>query len=94
MKQQRLHHNIQEVQMGKKRTCNSNGLAYNPINLTYDRNPEGEKLRLRDEDHKIRGFVRAQNMDQHGNSSYNPLNGMERVGVNKIIPTELTDRYQ
>lgn len=73
--------------MGKKRTCNSNGLAYNPINLTYDKNPEGQKLKLRDEDHKIRGYVRAQNMDQHGNSSYNPLNGMERAGVKNIIPT-------
>lgn len=40
-KQQRIQHNIDEVQMGKKRTCNSNGLAYNPINLTYDKNPEG-----------------------------------------------------
>lgn len=72
--------------MGKKRTCNSNGLAYNPINLAYDKNSEGEKLRLKDEDHKIRGFVRAYNMGHHGNSAYNPLNGLQRNGVNKIIP--------
>jgi|LakMenEpi03Aug12_release.lakeMendotaPanAssembly.Ray.scaffolds.fasta_scaffold4284075_1 hypothetical protein len=32
---------MEEVQQGRKRTANSNGLAYNPINLTYDRNPEG-----------------------------------------------------
>jgi hypothetical protein len=82
------------VQEGRKRTANSNGLAYNPINLIYDKNAEGEKLKLRDEDHKIRGYVRAYNMDHHGNSAYNPLNGEERIGVTKIVPNELTDRYR
>lgn len=75
IKQQKLQHNLELVQEGRKRTANSNGLAYNPINLMYDKNPEGEKLKLRDEDHKIRGLVRAYNMDHHGNSAYNPLNG-------------------
>lgn len=28
-----------------------------------------------DEDTKIRGFVRAHNIDHYGNSKYNPLNG-------------------
>lgn len=82
------------MQQGKKRTINSNGLAYNPISLTYDNNPEGQKLRMRDEDNKIRGYVRAYNMDHSGNSAYNPLNGQERVGVNKIVPQELSQRYQ
>ena len=40
--------NITRQNIGVKRTANSNGLAYNPINLEYDRNPEGEKLRMRD----------------------------------------------
>lgn len=70
-----MQRNFEEVQQGRKRTVNSNGLAYNPINLTYDKNPEGEKLKLRDEDYKIRGYVRAYNMDSSGNSAYNPLNG-------------------
>lgn len=30
---------------------------------------------MRDEDHKIRSYVRAYNMDHHGNGAYNPLNG-------------------
>lgn len=30
---------MNDVIQGKKRTANSNGLAYNPINLTYDKNP-------------------------------------------------------
>lgn len=67
--------------MGIRKTANSNSLAYNPINLSYDRNSEGEKLKNRDEDHKIRGYVRAHNMDFRGNSKYNPLNGGDRVGI-------------
>lgn len=66
---------MQEVLEGKKRTANSNGLAYNPINLTYDHNAEGDKLKRRDEDHKIRAYVRAYNMDHHGNGAYDILNG-------------------
>ena len=50
-------------------------LAYNPITLEYDRNPEGDRLKRRDEDAKIRGYVRAHNMDNRGNSHYNPLTG-------------------
>lgn len=50
-------------------------LPFNPINLEYDKNSEGEKLKYRDEDHQIRGYVRAHNMDHKGNSKYNPLTG-------------------
>jgi hypothetical protein len=53
----------------------SHRLAYNPITLEYDRNPEGERLKRLDEDAKIRGYVRAHNMDHNGNSKYNPLTG-------------------
>jgi hypothetical protein len=61
-------------------------LAYNPITLEYDRNPEGEKLKRMDEDAKIRGFVRAHNMDHNGNSKFNPLNGENRIGIESVIP--------
>ena len=44
----KLQNSITDVQQGKKKSINSNGLAYNPINLTYDKNPEGDRLRLRD----------------------------------------------
>lgn len=93
MKEMRMKRNFEEVMQGKKKTATSNGLAYNPINLTYDNNAEGERLRLRDEDHKIRGLVRAANMDSHGNGLYNPLNGQQRSGVDKIIPPELNQKY-
>ena len=84
---------IEEQNMGVRKTANSNSLAYNPINLNYDKNPEGEKLKHRDEDNKIRGFVRAHNLDYRGNSQFNPLNGGSRVGVESVIPPELSDRY-
>lgn len=53
-------------------------LAYNPITLEYDKNPQGLKLKRLDEDNRIRSFVRAHNMDKHGNSNFNPLNGVKR----------------
>jgi hypothetical protein len=73
---------LQDQILGKRRTANNNGyfmrlfrLPFNPINLEYDKNPEGEKLKYKDEDLRIRGFVRAHNMDNKGNSKYNPLTG-------------------
>lgn len=56
-------------------------LAYNPISLEYDKNPEGNKLKIRDEDNKIRGYVRAQNMENRGNSKYNLITGGDRVNI-------------
>lgn len=32
---------IRNQNLGIRRTVNSNGLAYNPINLEYEKNPEG-----------------------------------------------------
>lgn len=64
-------------------------LAYNPISLEYDSNPEGNKLKIRDEDNKIRSYVRAQNMENRGNSKYNLITGGDRVNVESIIPNDL-----
>ena len=61
-------------------------LPFNPINLEYDRNSEGEKLKHRDEDLRIRGFVRAHNMDNKGNSKYNPLTGSYTMQLRLIPP--------
>jgi hypothetical protein len=69
-------------------------LAYNPITLQYHNNAKGLSLKEEDEQHKIRGFVRAHNMDSHGNSKYNPLNGEDRLGIEQIVPNELNSRYQ
>lgn len=61
--------------------------------MEYDRNPEGDKLKRMDEDTKIRGYVRAHNMDYKGNSKYNPLTGENRLGIEAVIPQELNDRF-
>jgi len=52
------------------------------------------KLKHRDEDSKIRGYVRAHNMDHRGNSKYNPLTGQNRVGIEQVIPEELGHRFE
>ena len=75
-------------------TTVSFSLAYNPITLEYDRNPEGEKLKRLDEDSKIRGYVRAHNMDNRGNSKFNPLTGQNRIGIEQVIPGELNSRFE
>lgn len=69
-------------------------MAYNPITLEYDKNPEGERLKWNDEAAKIRGYVRAHNMDLRGNSKYNVLNGQDRPGIEQVIPPELNGRYE
>jgi|LakMenE01Jun11ns_1017448.scaffolds.fasta_scaffold9027270_1 hypothetical protein len=47
-----------------------------------------------DEDAKIRGYVRAHNMDNKGNSKFNPLNGENRQGIEAVIPDDLHNRYE
>ena len=83
--------------MGEKKTHNTNGywlplfsMAYNPINLSYDDNAEGQKLKRNDEDREIRRFVRARNMDDRGNSKYDLISGRARVGIEAVVPEELT----
>ena len=61
-------------------------LAYNPINLSYDSNNEGEKLKVRDEDRQIRRYVRAKNMDERGHGRFNVINGMPRKGIDEVVP--------
>jgi hypothetical protein len=74
--------------------ANKHRLAYNPINLSYDNNGEGDRLKMMDEDAQVRRFVRARNMEDRGNSKYNPINGENREGIQKIVPPQLTERYQ
>ena len=89
-----------KMSMGKKKTANSHGyviwtsrLPYNPITLQYDDNAEGQRLKRMDEDHLIRGLVRGHNIESHGNSKYDPLNGMARAGIEQLVPTILHERY-
>ena len=68
-------------------------MAYNPINLSYDSNPEGDRLKKADEDRDIRRYVRARNMDDRGNSKYDLISGRPRVGIESIVPQQLNERY-
>lgn len=49
---------------------------------------------MRDEDSKIRSYVRAHNMDSKGNCKFNLLNGEDRVGIEQVVPQDLRERYE
>eukprot|EP01017_Pseudomicrothorax_dubius_P050750 TRINITY_DN9655_c0_g1_i2.p1 TRINITY_DN9655_c0_g1~~TRINITY_DN9655_c0_g1_i2.p1 ORF type:complete len:213 (-),score=51.31 TRINITY_DN9655_c0_g1_i2:772-1410(-) len=79
----------QEVNKAGKR--NYNGLAFNPITLEYERSNEGELLRQRDDESKLRNFLRANNIERRSNCGYNLLTGETRFGVS--VPEEMKPRY-
>lgn len=54
---------------------NMGGSAYNIVNLDYDKNPEGTKLRQIDTDAKVRAMMRSKNLDNKNNSGFNILTG-------------------
>ena len=57
------------------------GAAYNVISLQYEQSNDGEMLRARDEDARVRALMRSKNMDVRGNCGYNPINGSNRAGI-------------
>ena len=65
-------------QAGKK---NKGGSAYNIVNLDYDTNKDGDKLKRVDDDARVRAFMRSKNLDQKNNSGYNILTGDTRPTV-------------
>ncbi|CAD8051486.1 unnamed protein product [Paramecium sonneborni] len=89
--EQRRQYHSEQFTRGKR---NTNGLAYNPITLEYAQNEAGQKLKRYDEQHQVRKFVRAKNLDFRANSGYNVLSGQERQGVDQIVPDELRSDYQ
>lgn len=54
------------------------GSAYNIVNLDYDNNKEGSKLKLTDNDARVRGMMRSKNLDSKNNSGFNILTGEHR----------------
>ncbi len=65
--------------------ANKAGAAFNILNLQYEANTDGEVLRQRDEDNRIRQLLRSKNMDMRGNSGYNLVNGGDRVQIDLPI---------
>jgi hypothetical protein len=55
--------------------ANKGGAAFNIINLNYDNSQDGEYLRLKDEEKRIRQLMRSKNIDTLGNSGYSIING-------------------
>ena len=60
---------------GKK---NHGGAAYNLLNQQYDQTQSGNQLAQYDEDCRVRALMRAKNINDKSNGSYNILTGAER----------------
>lgn len=58
------------------------GAAYNIVNLDYDQNKEGTKLKQLDQDARVRALFRSKNLDSKNNSGFNILTGEHRQGIN------------
>lgn len=85
-----------EILENKKRTQSeagtySNGMAFNPITLEYHQTQKGNQLRSKDEDSKLRGKLRAKNLDMRANTGYNILTGENRRGID--VPKDVFQRY-
>lgn len=65
----------------------------NPITLEYYKNEFGNKLRIEDDKAKVRGFVRADNLDTRNNCGYNILNGENRMNVDVLVPNHLKPAF-
>lgn len=72
---------------------NKGGAAYNVISLDYDNSNEGQRLKRRDDDAKVRALVRSKNIDMRSNCGYNVLTGDQRSGV-YVPPHETYNPYE
>ena len=63
---------------------NKGGSAYNILSLQYDPSAEGEFLKQRDEDSKVRALCRSKNIDIRSNCGFNPINGSNRQSI--VVP--------
>ena len=63
---------------GKK---NKGGASFNIVNLSYDGNKEGERLRVIDNDAKVRALCRSKLLDTKNNGKFNILTGQDRPEV-------------
>jgi len=51
------------------------------INLQYDTTADGESLKQRDEDSKVRALLRSKNLDVRNNCGFNLINGSDRLAI-------------
>lgn len=86
----RLEYMNEHYLTGKK---NKGGAAYNVISLDYDTSPEGQRLKVRDDDAKVRALVRSKNIDMRSNCGYNVLTGDQRSGI-YVPPHETYNPYE
>ena len=85
-----MQHTLEEQRMSDMRKeatfarSNKSSMPYNPINLRYDENNAGDRLRFSDESLRYRGALRAEHLQQRMTSTgFNPITGemIQRVAV-------------
>jgi hypothetical protein len=86
----RLEYMNEHYLTGKK---NKGGSAYNVISLEYDNSKDGQRLKKRDDDAKVRALMRSKNIDMRANCGYNVLTGDQRSGV-YVPPHEVYNPYE
>ena len=75
---QRLQAMNEKYLTGRK---NKGGAAYNILSLQYEETTEGQYLKQRDDDAKVRALMRSKNIDARSNCGYNLVNGGNRRSV-------------
>ena len=76
--------------LGKK---NKGGASFNILTLNYDNSNEGNRLKVIDNDAKVRSLMRSKVLDTKNNGKYNILTGATRPPVpvpnhNRYNPTK------
>ncbi len=61
---------------------NKGGAAYNIIDLNYQNDKDGNKLKQVDDDARVRALMRTKVLDKKNNNSYNPITGEDRFKIN------------
>lgn len=59
------------------------------MNLDYDINKDGDRLKQLDEDAKVRAIMRSKNLEQKNNTGFNILTGEQR----RMIQVPHHERY-
>ena len=70
------------------------GSAYNIVNLDYDNNKQGEKLKVVDNDAKVRAMIRTKNLDHKNNCGFNILTGEQRPSVQVLAHERYNPLFQ
>ena len=80
--------------LGAKKTAHTPGIPVNPISLEYHDNPRGDRQAYFDQKQQINRMVRAHNLQTHGTSGYNLINGKASLHVQNLLPPVAQEEFK